>query len=375
MIYADYAATTPIDKEVANKIYAYLTTNFANASSVHSYGREASSIIENSRKQIAEILNAQKNEIYFTSGGTESDNWAIQGVLAATEKKHIITSVIEHHAVLNCCKALEKRGIRVTYLPVNKFGKVDLDALKNSVCEDTALISIMTANNEIGTLQDIDKIGEIANENNIPFHTDAVQAVGNLSIDVKKSKITLLSISAHKFYGPKGIGVLYIKEGTKISNLCYGGSQERDRRPGTLNTPLIAGMASAIKKANDNLENNNLTVSKRVETVRNIIIKNLPDSIFNGHPTDRLMGNLSVSFKNVQSEGLLVLLDTMGVCVSAGAACSAGAVKTSHVLEAINEDADKYGTIRISLSHLTTNDEAVAIGNAVVNAVNNLKNK
>lgn len=375
MIYADYAATTPIDEDVADEMFAYLKTNFANPSSIHSCGREASSVIENARKQIAKILNAQKNEIYFTSGGTESDNWAIQGVLAATEKKHIITSLIEHHAVLNCCKALEKKGIKVTYLPVDKFGKVDINALREAITSDTALISIMTANNEIGTIQDIDKIGEIAKEYNISFHTDAVQAAGNLNIDVKKSNVSLLSVSAHKFYGPKGIGVLYIKEGTKISNLCYGGSQERDRRPGTLNTPLIVGMASALKKASDNLESNNLTVIKRVETVKEIVTKELPEAIFNGHPYDRLKGNLSVSFRDIQSESLLVLLDTMGVCVSAGAACSAGAVKTSHVLKAINKDAQKYGTIRISLSHLTSEEEAIAIGNAVVNAVKNLKNK
>ncbi len=373
MIYADYAATTPLDRDVANEIFACLTTNFANASSVHSSGREASQIIENARKRIAKILNANKNEIYFTSGGTESDNWAIQGILAASDKKHIITSAIEHHAVLNCCKALEKQGVKVTYLPADKFGKVDIELLKNSITEDTALISIMTANNEIGTIQDIDKIGEIAKEYNIPFHTDAVQAIGSLDIDVKKSNISLLSLSAHKFYGPKGIGVLFIKDGIKISNLIFGGSQERDRRPGTLNTPLILGMALAMEKSKENQGQHNLTVSERVETVKSIISKEIPDAIFNGHPVDRLKSNLSISFKDIQSEGLLVLLDTMGVMVSAGAACSAGAVKTSHVLQAINENADKYGTIRISLSHFTTEEEAIAIGNAVVNAVKNLK--
>ena len=375
MIYADYAATTPIDREVAQSIYNLITTNFANASSVHTLGREASSLIENARKEIAKVINADKNEIYFTSGGTESDNWAIKGVIKATGKKHIITTCIEHHAVLNTCKALENEGIKVTYLPVDKDGRINLTDLKNAICEETGLISVMTANNEIGTLQDIQAIGEIAKEYNILFHTDAVQAIGNIKIDVKKANISLLSLSAHKFYGPKGIGVLYIKNGTKIANHFFGGSQERDRRPGTLNTPLIVGLKNAIIKADENIDKNNLIVSKRAETVKNIITKEIPDAVFNGHPELKLKGNISVSFLGVQSEGLLVLLDTYGVMVSAGAACSAGAVTVSHVIKAINENAENYGTIRISLSHLTTEEEARAIGNTVVKAVKNLRNK
>ncbi len=375
MIYADYAATTPVDKEVAQSIYNLITTNYANASSVHSLGREASSLIENARKEIARILNAEKNEIYFTSGGTESDNWAIQGVLEATGKKHIITTCIEHHAVLNTCKNLEKKGIKVTYLSVDQDGRIDLNQLKNSITDDTALISIMTANNEIGTLQDIDAIGEIAKEYNVPFHTDAVQAIGNVRIDVKKSNISLLSLSAHKFYGPKGIGVLYIKNGVKISNHFYGGSQERDRRPGTLNTPLIVGLKNAIIKADENLEANNQVLYKRTQKVKEIVLNAIPDALFNGHPEYRIKGNLSFSFLGLQSEGLLVLLDTYGVMVSAGAACSAGAVTVSHVIKAINDNAENYGTIRISLSHLTTDEEAEAIGNAIVKAVQNLRNR
>lgn len=374
MIYADYAATTPIDREVAQSIYNLITTNFANASSVHTLGREASSLIENARKEIAKVINADKNEIYFTSGGTESDNWAIQGVIEATGKKHLITTCIEHHAVLNTCANLEKQGIKVTYLPVDRFGRINLTDLKNAISEETGLISIMTANNEIGTLQDIQAIGEIAKEYNIPFHTDAVQAIGNVKIDVKKSNVSLLSLSAHKFYGPKGIGILYIKNGTKIANQFFGGSQERDRRPGTLNTPLIVGLKDAIVKADDNLVKNNGTVFNRAETVRNIILNEIPDTIFNGHPELRLKGNISVSFQGVQSQALLVLLDSFGVMVSAGAACSAGAVTVSHVIKAINQDAENYGTIRISLSHLTTEEEAEAIGNAVVKVVKNLRN-
>jgi cysteine desulfurase len=375
MIYADYAATTPVDKDVLQQMCDCFNNDFANASSIHTFGRNSARIIENARKNIASIINADKNEIYFTSGGTESDNWALQGVIEATGKKHIITSCVEHHAVLNCCKALEKKGIRVTYLPVDKFGKIDIELLKQSICEDTALISIIMANNEIGTIQDIDLIGQLAKENNILFHTDAVQAVGNVNIDVKKSNISLLSASAHKFYGPKGIGFLYIKNGIKISNVLFGGSQERDKRPGTSNTPLIVGLDTALKKAYDNLEINNETVINRSKTVIDIIKKEIPDAIFNGDPVDRLKGNISVSFLNVQSEGLLVILDTMGIAVSAGAACSAGAVKISHVIQAINENAQNYGTIRISLSHLTTHEEAVIIGESVVKAVKNLIEK
>ncbi|MBE7092436.1 MAG: cysteine desulfurase [Clostridiales bacterium] len=375
MIYADYASTTPVDKEVVEQMYACLKNDFANASSVHLFGRETSYLIEKARKEIAQILNADKNEIYFTSGGTESDNWALQGVIEATGKKHIITTSIEHHAILNCCKFLEKKGIRVTYLSVDKYGKIDIDALKNAICEDTAIISIIAANNEIGTIQDIDEIGKIAKENNIIFHTDAVQAIGSLKIDVKKSNISLMSLSAHKFYGPKGIGILYIKSGTKISNMFYGGSQERDRRPGTSNTPLIVGMSVALRKLYENFDINNCILTKRSDTVKEIIKNNLPQAIFNGHPTQRINGNISISFPNIQSDALVVLLDAMGVAVSNGAACSAGSVKTSHVIKAINSDAEMFGTIRISLSHLTTEDEAINIANTVVNAVKNLLNK
>ena len=373
MIYADYAATTPLDSEVFEKMKEVFENDFANPSSVHQAGRNASKIIEDARTIIAKEINCNKNEIYFTSGGTESDNWAISGFVNANNVKHIITSSIEHHAVLNTCKELEKQGIKVTYLPVDSLGKVNFSQLENSITEETGLISIMTANNEIGTIQDIDKIGEIAKKHNIPFHTDAVQAMGNLVLDVEKSNISMLSASAHKFYGPKGIGFLYIRNGLKIKNMFEGGAQERDRRPGTLNTPLVAGIAYALEKAVKNIEENNQLQRERIETVKKIVFENLDGVEINGDENKRLSGNLSLNFQGIQSEGLLVLLDIMGICVSAGAACSAGAVKTSHVLEAIKKT--DGATIRISLSHLTSKEDAEKIGKSIVEAVINLRKK
>ena len=374
MIYADYAATTPLDEEVLEKMVPFFCDNFSNASSIHTMGRNVSTYVENARKTISEILHCNKNEIYFTSGGTESDNWALKGFVEENGVKHIITSQIEHHAVLNTCCELEKNGVRVTYLPVDEFGLINLKQLEDSICEDTGLISIMTANNEIGTIQDIDGIGEVAKKYNIPFHTDAVQAVGNIKIDVQSSNISMLSASAHKFFGPKGIGFLYIKNGIKIKNIFHGGSQERDRRPGTVNTPLVIGMACALEKVYKNIEEKNSVTKERVETIKNIVLNNLNDVYLNGHPQNKLSGNLSLTFKDIQAEGLLVLLDMKGICVSAGAACSAGAIKTSHVIRAINKH-ELGGTIRISLCHLTTDEEAKFIGDNIVDAVNNLRNK
>ncbi len=374
MIYADYAATTPLDEEVLEKMLPFFSENFSNASSVHTMGRNVSAAVENARKTISETFHCSKNEIYFTSGGTESDNWALKGYVEENKIKHIITSKIEHHAVLNTCRELEKNGVRVTYLSVDEFGLIDLKQLEESICEDTGLISIMTANNEIGTIQDISGIGAIAKKYNIPYHTDAVQAIGNIKIDLQKSNISMMSASAHKFFGPKGIGFLYIKDGIKIKNTFYGGAQERDRRPGTVNTPLIVGMACALEKAYKNIEESNAISKKRVETIKDIVFNELHDVYLNGHPQNRLSGNLSLTFKDVQAEGLLVLLDMSGICVSAGAACSAGAVKTSHVIQAINKH-DLGGTIRISVCHLTTEKEAELIGRKIVDAVNNLRSK
>ncbi len=373
MIYADYAATTPVDDEVLALMLPFFSQSFANASSVHTKGRDASSYVENARKIISDIFNCNKNEIYFTSGGTESDNWAIKGYVEENDVKHVITSQIEHHAVLNTCLELEKKGVRVTYLPVDETGLVDLNRLEESICKDTGLISIMTANNEIGTVQDINKIGEIAKKFNIPFHTDAVQAAGNMNIDVKKSNISMMSVSAHKFFGPKGIGVLYVKNGIKIKNMLYGGAQEKDKRPGTVNTPLVVGMVAALKKASDNIFRNNEITRERAEIIKTYVLNNLDNVYVNGNADHKLSGTISMTFKGIQAEGLLVLLDMKGICVSAGAACSAGAVKTSHVIQAINKH-NEGGTIRISICHLTTVEEAEQIAENIVEAVRSLRN-
>ena len=371
MIYADYAATTPVDEDVLREMLPYFNECFYNQSSTHAGGRVSSAAVEEARSTIAKIINADKNEIYFTSGGTESDNWAIKGVASKFPKGHIITSVIEHHAVLNCCKELEEKGYEITYVPVDKYGIIDIDFLKKSIKENTCLISVMTVNNEIGTIQPISEIAAIAKENNVYFHTDAAQAMGKIDIDVEKDDITMLSFTAQKFFGPKGIGVLYIKNGTKISNIFFGGAQERDRRPGTVNTPLVVGMASALKKAVENRLLYTEKVKKYADIIKEIVFSELDNVSLNGHPQMTVPNILNFSFGGIQIEGLLLLLDIDGICCSAGAACSAGALKISHVLQAL--DKDSSGGLRISLSHLNTEQEARMIGNALVKNVKKLR--
>lgn len=376
MIYADYASTTPLDSDVLKQMEPYFSACFGNGSSVHSLGREAAAAAEKAREQIAHVLGAEKNEIYFTSGGTESDNWAIWGTAQANKTKgnHIITSQIEHHAVLNCCKALEKEGFEVTYLPVDALGRVKIRDLEKAITSQTILISIMAANNEIGTKQPLEEIGNIAAENDIAFHTDAVQAVGNMEIEVKKQKITMLSLSAHKFYGPKGIGALFIRNGQKIQNLMCGGSQERDRRPGTLNIPGIVGMGYALEKQYADREKRNSTALAAANCIKQQLFSQLSGVTLNGDPENRLPGNLNFSFEGVQAESLLFLLDLCGISCSAGAACSAGAMSASHVLMAIKRD-ENYAksALRITLSHLTTLQEAEQIAAAIVTNVKKIR--
>lgn len=373
MIYADYAATTPIDKEVATIMTEVLYSDWGNAGSVHSYGRNARQRVEKAREDIAKVFNAEKNEIYFTSGGTESDNWALQGIAEKHKNGHIIASSVEHHAVLNTLKYLENKGIQVDYLPVDKNGYVSPEDVKRAIKENTCLICVMAANNEIGTVQPIREIGAIAQEYNIPFFTDAVQASGQRDINVKRDGISLLSASSHKVYGPKGIGILYIREGTQIGNLMYGGSQERDRRPGTTVTPLAVGMAEALKKYAENRDEYNFKAKKSADTVKEIILSSLDNAYLNGGE-NRLSGNLNFYFEGVQAESLLLLLDLAGIACSAGAACSAGSVKLSHVISALPERGEKAASssLRISLSHLTTESEAEIIGKTIVENVKKL---
>ncbi len=353
IIYVDNAATTPISAPVLDSMFPFLKTHFGNPSSIYSVGQTAKKAIEEARATIAECLGATPREIYFTSGGSEADNWAIKGVARTMLKKgknHIITSKFEHHAVLHTVQALEKEGFTVTYLDVHDDGIVQVDELENSITDKTALVSIMYANNEIGTIQPIPEIGEVCRRHNVLFHTDAVQAVGHLRIDVVEQNIDLLSLSAHKFHGPKGIGALYVKNGVVLQNLIEGGAQERRRRAGTENVAEIVGMAKALKIACKDIEYQN----EKLITMRDKLIENflkIEHVRLNGHPKKRLAGNINVSFSGIEGESLLLMLDAKGICASSGSACTSGALDPSHVLLAIGLPHEiAHGSLRITLS-------------------------
>lgn len=336
-IYLDNAATTPVDKRVLEAMLPYYSDVFGNPSSLYSYGQEAKKAIEEAREKVAKALGADAEEIYFTSGGSESDNWALKGVAYALKNKgnHIITTEIEHHAVLHTCRYLEKEGFKVTYLPVDEYGLVKPEDVKKAITDKTILVSIMFANNEIGTIEPIEELVKIAHEKNIYFHTDAVQAVGNVPIDVKKLDVDLLSLSAHKIYGPKGVGALYIKKGVKIHSLIQGGTQEKNRRAGTENVPGIVGLGEAIELITKNLDShiNKLTFLR--DKLINGILEKIPYTRLNGHPTKRLPGNVNVSFEFIDGESLILNLDMAGICASSGSACTSGSLEPSHVLLAI----------------------------------------
>lgn len=359
-VYLDYAATTPVDKSVLDEMIPYFTDGFGNPSSIYYEGREARKAIDESRRKIANAINAKDQEIFFTGSGTEADNWAIKGAAIANSKKgnHIITTSIEHHAVLHTCNYLEKNGFEVTYLKVDEYGLINIDDLKNSIKENTILISIMFANNEIGTIQPIKEIGEIARENKIIFHTDAVQAFGNVPIDVAELKVDMLSISSHKIYGPKGIGALYIRKGVRIENFVHGGAQERKKRAGTENTPAIVGFGKAAE-----LITRDIALSaKTLENLRDKIIKRIPKEIpnvkLNGHEKYRLPGNVNFSFEFIEGESLLLSLDIVGISASSGSACTSGSLDPSHVLLAIGLPHETaHGSLRITLGKNTTEEE------------------
>ena len=360
VIYLDHAATTPVDDRVLNKMLPYFNLCYGNPSSMYGIGRSNKRVIEKSRNTIAKEINAKSKEIYFTSCGTESDNLAIKGIACANKHKgkHIITSKIEHPAILNTCKTLEKQGYEVTYLNIDSKGFVRLDELENSIKEDTILISIMFANNEIGTIQPIEQIGRIARKNNIIFHTDSVQAAGNIKIDVERLGIDLLSMSAHKFYGPKGVGALYVRNGVEFNRIQDGGHQEKGKRSGTENVAGIVGMAEALKLANSNLEENN----KKILENRNYFIAKLKEKIkeveINGDLEKRLSGNINVTFKDKDALDLLLKLDEYNICASAGSACSTGESSPSHVLTALGLPPQKaFSTLRFSLGKENTKDE------------------
>lgn len=360
MIYLDNAATTPMRKEAFEKMLPYFTEYYGNPSGIYELSVKSAQAMEESRGYIASMLGAGADEIYFTSGGTESDNWALIGTAEMLRDKgnHIITTKIEHHAILNTCRYLEKRGYRVTYLDVDEYGVVRINQLKKSICKDTILISIMTANNEIGTIQPIEEVGMIAAGNGILFHTDAVQAFGHVAIDVNKANIHMLSASGHKFGGPKGIGFLYVRNGINLPPFIHGGGQERKRRAGTGNVPSAVAMGEAARLCKERFsEEFNRTLKLREYAIKRIL-REIPYSRLNGHRYKRLPGNMNFSFQFVEGEAVLALLDMKGICVSTGSACSTGQKEPSQVLTAIGlNDELMHGTIRITLSELTTKNE------------------
>ena len=359
-IYFDNAATTKTRKEVIDKMLPFITESYGNPSSIYKIARQNKNAVDTARDNIAKAINAASEEIYFTAGGSESDNWALKGIAdsLSDKGKHIITTSIEHHAVLNTCKYLESKGFEVTYLPVDKFGIISIEELKKAIRSDTILISVMFANNEIGSLQPIAEIGAIAREKGIVFHTDAVQALGHTAIDVKAMNIDLLSSSGHKLYGPKGIGMLYIRKGIKITPLIHGGAQERNRRAGTENVPAIVGFGEAVRLAANELEEESARLIRLRDKLINGILTSIPHSRLNGDPVKRLPGNVNISFEFIEGESMLLLLDSKGIYASTGSACASGSLDPSHVLLAIGLPHEKaHGSLRLSLGHYNTEEE------------------
>lgn len=358
--YFDHAATTPVSENILKAMLPYFTYEYGNASSLYTIGRQAKKAVEEARRKVANAIGARTHEIYFTSCGSESDNLAIKGVAYANKSKgnHIITSKIEHPAVLNTCKALEKQGFEVTYLDVDEKGFIKLDELVNAIKQTTILISIMFANNEIGTIQPIDLIGNLAKQKGILFHTDSVQAIGNIRIDVNKFHIDLLSMSGHKFYAPKGIGALYVREGVEFEKIQDGGHQERDKRAGTENVAEIVGLGEAIDEIYKNYDDYNQKLKELRDFYISEIQKRIPEAKLNGDKVKRLSGNANISFPGVNAQELLLALDEKGICASAGSACSSGSNSPSHVLTAIglNQELSK-GALRTTFGKSNTKED------------------
>lgn len=359
-VYLDHAATTPVLPEVADAMRVYLTETFGNPSSIHSFGQEAKRALDCARDSVARAIGADASEIYFTSGGTESDNMALEGVTNALAGKgnHIITSTFEHHAVLETCEYLKTRGVEITYVPVDGDGMVDPADIENAITDRTILVSIMHANNEIGTIQPLAEISRITRERGIAFHTDAVQTVGAIPVNVDDLGVDLLTLTAHKFYGPKGAGALYVRRGTRISSIIHGGAQERQRRAGTENVPGIVGLARALEISQEDME----TTSQKTAELRDYLIKGLMERIdgvhLNGHPKKRLPNNVNISIEGVEGESMVLSLDMVGIAVSSGSACSAGALEPSHVLRAIGLPFElAHGSLRLTLGRGTTRED------------------
>lgn len=374
-IYLDHGATTPLDPRVLEAMISFLKEDFGNPSSLHFFGREVKKQLEEAREKVAGILGAEPEEIIFTSGGTEADNLALAGVVRALREKgkHIITTAVEHHAVLDTCTALKKEGFDITILPVDRYGMVEPQHVKEAIREDTLLVSVIYGNNEVGTVQPLEEIGQITREKGILLHTDAVQTVGNLPLEVEKLQVDLLALSAHKFYGPKGAGILYCRQGIEIDRMLHGGGQERGRRAGTENVPGIIGMARAMEIAVEEKEEN----TRRMEKLRDKLIEGLlsmEDVYLNGHPTRRLAGNVNASFEYIEGEALLLSLDYKGIAASSGSACSSGSMEPSHVLVAMGiPEQTAHGSVRFTLGRHTTEEEIDYVLEIVPEAVQKLR--
>ena len=374
--YFDNAATTVVREEVLKEMIPYFTINYGNPSAIYQVGREAKRGMDKARQRVADAINCNMHEIYFTSCGSESDNLAIKGVAYANKEKgnHIITTKIEHHAVLNSCQTLERQGFKVTYLNVDENGIVNIQELLNSITENTILISIMFANNEIGTIEPIEKIGKIARDKNILFHTDAVQAIGNVRIDVQKLNVDLLSMSGHKFYGPKGIGVLYVKDGVNFEKIQDGGHQEKNKRAGTENVAEIVGLGKAIELIYDEFDQYNKKLRDLRDYYFSEVEKKIPDIKINGDRENRLPGNANVSFKGVNAQKLLFSLDELGICASAGSACSTGDSEPSHVLTSIGLSKElSSSTLRTSFGYSNTKEDIDFLVESLQNLVAELR--
>ena len=375
-IYLDNAATTAVSPEVLEAMLPYFTQCFGNPSSIHSTGRDARRAVDAARRQVAGAIGAQPQEIYFTAGGSESDNWAIKGTAFAKRDKgnHIITTAIEHHAVLHTCQWLEKQGFEVTYLPVDENGLVSVEDVEKAITDKTILISVMAANNEIGTIEPIAEIGALARSRGILFHTDAVQAVGAIPLDVKAMNIDMLSMSGHKFHGPKGIGALYVRKGVRLDTLIAGGAQERGKRAGTENLPGIVGIGKAIEIATRDMEANAQRMTRLRDKLTHGILENIPDVRLNGHPTRRLPNNVNVSVRYIEGEALLLRLDLAGIAGSSGSACTSGSLDPSHVLLAIGLPHEiAHGSLRLTLGTDTTEADIDEVLDKLPGIVKNLR--
>lgn len=359
-VYFDHSATTPVDPAVVEAMLPFLNEKFGNPSSIHSFGREAKVALEEARELVADFCRARAADIYFTSGGTESDNMAIKGVAYELKNKgrHIITSKVEHHAVLHTCEFLEKEGFEVSYVAPDSYGMIHPEAVAEMIRKDTILISIMHANNEVGTINPIEQIGALAKERGILFHTDAVQTFGKIPIDLSKLPVDLMSMSGHKIYGPKGIGVLYVRKGVKLVPLSHGGGHERNRRPGTENVPGIIGLAKAVELRRDRMQSDNEYVGRLRDKFHDLINKSIPRVILNGHPEKRLAGHLNLSFQGIEGEALLLSLDLKGVAASSGSACTSGSIDPSHVLTAMGIKPEiSRSSIRFTLGRDNTEED------------------